>query len=95
LDPDVKFAGKGRTVDLNAIAAVTDELKWGGTGICRQQAAIRAVRRVSLAIREGKDPASVGNPRNGLKTLVGLGQHRNTTKGGPNSATAFKKNVFK
>ena len=45
--------GKGRVVDLSAIAAVTDGFSGAELEFLVNEAAIRAVRRVSSALREG------------------------------------------
>jgi cell division protease FtsH len=45
--------GKGRVVDLGAIAAVTDGFSGAELEFLVNEAAIRAVRRVSAALRQG------------------------------------------
>jgi cell division protease FtsH len=45
--------GKGRKVDLSAIAALTEGLSGAELEFVVNEAAIRAVRRVSAALREG------------------------------------------
>jgi cell division protease FtsH len=45
--------GKGRLVDLSAIAAVTDGFSGAELEFLVNEAAIRAVRRVSAALRQG------------------------------------------
>jgi SpoVK/Ycf46/Vps4 family AAA+-type ATPase len=54
LDPNRPGSlGKGRVVDLSAIAAITDGFSGAELEFLVNEAAIRAVRRVSAALREG------------------------------------------
>jgi AAA+ superfamily predicted ATPase len=54
LDTDrMNALGKGRLVDLSAIAAVTDGFSGAELEFLVNEAAIRAVRRVSLALQQG------------------------------------------
>eukprot|EP00551_Chaetoceros_affinis_P010690 CAMPEP_0203674764 /NCGR_PEP_ID=MMETSP0090-20130426/17187_1 /ASSEMBLY_ACC=CAM_ASM_001088 /TAXON_ID=426623 /ORGANISM="Chaetoceros affinis, Strain CCMP159" /LENGTH=631 /DNA_ID=CAMNT_0050540723 /DNA_START=52 /DNA_END=1947 /DNA_ORIENTATION=- len=54
--------GKGDVVDLSALAAVTQGLSGAELEFIVNEAAIRAVRRVSAALREGKDPGDIKSP---------------------------------
>ena len=51
--------GKGGCVDLSAVAAVTIGLSGAELEFIVNEAAIRAVRRVSSKLQEGKDPKSI------------------------------------
>jgi len=51
--------GKGVIIDLSAVAAVTNGLSGAELDFIVNEAAIRAVRRVSGLLREGTDPASI------------------------------------
>ena len=51
--------GKGRKVDLGAIAAVTDGFSGAELEFVVNEAAIRAVRRVSAALREGSSTRDI------------------------------------
>ena len=51
--------GKGRKVDLSAIAAVTEGLSGAELEFVVNEAAIRAVRRVSAALREGSSTRDI------------------------------------
>jgi len=56
IDTDRKYSlGKGNQVDLSAVAAVTDGLSGAELEFVVNEAAIRAVRRVSAALRQNKD----------------------------------------
>lgn len=54
--------GKGDVVDLSALAAVTPGLSGAELEFIVNEAAIRAVRRVSAALREGKEPRDIKSP---------------------------------
>ncbi len=54
--------GKGDVVDLSALAAVTQGLSGAELEFIVNEAAIRAVRRVSAALREGKEPGDIKSP---------------------------------
>jgi len=54
--------GKGNAVDLSAIATVTSNLSGAELEFIVNEAAIRAVRRVSAALREGTEPADIKSP---------------------------------
>ncbi len=54
--------GQGNAVDLSAIAAITSGLSGAELEFIVNEAAIRAVRRVSAALREGADPKSIKSP---------------------------------
>lgn len=54
--------GRGNAVDLSAIAAVTSNLSGAELEFIVNEAAIRAVRRVSAALREGVEPADIKSP---------------------------------
>ena len=59
---DPKRAGSlgiGSKVDLSAVASATPGLSGAELEFIVNEAAIRAVRRVTAALREGKDPASI------------------------------------
>ena len=51
--------GKGSSVDLSAVAAVTKGLGGADLEFIVNEAAIRAVRRVSAKLRSGEDPRSI------------------------------------
>ena len=51
--------GKGRVVDLGAVAAVTGGLSGAELEFIVNEAAIRAVRRVSSKLRDGMDPNQI------------------------------------
>ncbi len=51
--------GKGSAVDLSAVAAVTKGLCGADLEFIVNEAAIRAVRRVSSKLRAGEDPKSI------------------------------------
>ena len=51
--------GKGRAVDLSAVAAVTNGLCGAELEFVVNEAAIRAVRRVSSQLNQGKEPKAV------------------------------------
>jgi SpoVK/Ycf46/Vps4 family AAA+-type ATPase len=51
--------GKGASVDLSAVAVVTKGLCGADLEYIVNEAAIRAVRRVSSKLREGQDPKSI------------------------------------
>mmetsp|Transcript_13731 Transcript_13731/g.27848 ORF Transcript_13731/g.27848 Transcript_13731/m.27848 type:complete len:241 (-) Transcript_13731:95-817(-) len=53
--------GRGRTVDLSAVAAATDGLSGAELEFVVNEAAIRAVRRVSAQLNKGIDKAEVDN----------------------------------
>lgn len=93
-DPDRKFSlGKGNAIDLSAVAAVTDGLSGAELEFIVNEAAIRAVRRVSAAIRDDRDP---GNPQVGPEDFESSVSNFFDTrrKGGPNAGDVLK-NVFK
>eukprot|EP00553_Chaetoceros_curvisetus_P000834 CAMPEP_0204629238 /NCGR_PEP_ID=MMETSP0717-20131115/17756_1 /ASSEMBLY_ACC=CAM_ASM_000666 /TAXON_ID=230516 /ORGANISM="Chaetoceros curvisetus" /LENGTH=324 /DNA_ID=CAMNT_0051646123 /DNA_START=164 /DNA_END=1138 /DNA_ORIENTATION=- len=54
--------GQGNGVDLSAIAAITSGLSGAELEFIVNEAAIRAVRRVSAALREGADPKNIKSP---------------------------------
>lgn len=54
--------GQGNAVDLSAVASVTPNLSGAELEFIVNEAAIRAVRRVSAALREGADPSSIESP---------------------------------
>ncbi len=54
--------GQGNAVDLSAIAAITSGLSGAELEFIVNEAAIRAVRRVSAALREGADPKNIKSP---------------------------------
>ena len=54
--------GKDKAVDLSAVAAVTPNLSGAEMEFIVNEAAIRAVRRVSAALREGAEPADIKLP---------------------------------
>ena len=93
-DPDRKFSlGRGNAVDLSAVAAVTDGLSGAELEFIVNEAAIRAVRRVSAAIREDRNP---GNPQVGPEDFESSVKNFFDTrrKNGPTAGDVFK-NVFK
>jgi len=51
--------GKGNSVDLSAVAAVTPGLSGAELEFIVNEASIRTVRRVSSALREGQDPDKI------------------------------------
>jgi len=51
--------GKGRAVDLSAVASATPGLSGAELEFIVNEAAIRAVRRVSSELRDGVDPAKI------------------------------------
>ena len=53
--------GRGRAVDLSAVAAVTDGLSGAELEYVVNEAAIRAVRRVSAQLNKGIDKADIDN----------------------------------
>ena len=55
--------GKGDSVDLSALASVTVGLSGAELELIVNEAAIRAVRRVSAALRDGTDPNDIKSPR--------------------------------
>jgi hypothetical protein len=54
--------GQGNAVDLSAVASVTPNLSGAELEFIVNEAAIRAVRRVSAALRKGADPSSIESP---------------------------------
>ncbi len=54
--------GKGNTVDLSALASLTAGLSGAELEFIVNEAAIRAVRRVSAALREGNEPSQIKSP---------------------------------
>ena len=54
--------GQGNAVDLSAIAAITPNLSGAELEFIVNEAAIRAVRRVSSALREGVEPGDIKSP---------------------------------
>lgn len=54
--------GQGNAVDLSAVASVTSNLSGAELEFIVNEAAIRAVRRVSAALREGVEPAKIKSP---------------------------------
>jgi len=54
--------GRGNAVDLSAVAAVTSNLSGAELEFIVNEAAIRAVRRVSAALREGVEPEDIQSP---------------------------------
>ena len=54
--------GQGNAVDLSAVASVTSNLSGAELEFIVNEAAIRAVRRVSAALREGVEPANIKSP---------------------------------
>ena len=61
-DSRIGNLGKGNAVDLSAVAAVTSGLSGAELEFIVNEAAIRAVRRVSSALREGEDPSEIKSP---------------------------------
>jgi cell division protease FtsH len=55
----VSSLGKGRAVDLSAVASATPGLSGAELEFIVNEAAIRAVRRVSSELRNGQDPATI------------------------------------
>jgi SpoVK/Ycf46/Vps4 family AAA+-type ATPase len=51
--------GKGRAVDLSAVASATPGLSGAELEFIVNEAAIRAVRRVSAELQQGMDPAKI------------------------------------
>jgi len=51
--------GKGAAIDLSAVAALTKGLCGADLEFIVNEAAIRAVRRVSAKLRAGEDPKSI------------------------------------
>jgi len=54
--------GQENAIDLSAVASVTSNLSGAELEFIVNEAAIRAVRRVSAALREGVEPANIKSP---------------------------------
>jgi ATP-dependent Zn protease len=98
LDKDrVGALGKDRMVDLSAIAAVTDGFSGAELEFLVNEAAIRAVRRVSSALRDGiahGDIVPHVEARDFEESLRNFYETR-TTKGGATKLNDFIKTVWK
>jgi cell division protease FtsH len=93
VDPNRKYSlGKGSKVDLSAVAAVTDGLSGAELEFIVNEAAIRAVRRVSAALRQGKDPGTAHVDAEDFEASVA---NFFATRRKSNSAGDVFKNVFK
>ena len=87
--------GKGNAVDLSALAAVTAGLSGAELEFIVNEAAIRAVRRVSAALREGQDPNAIQSPHvNTLDFELSLKSFFDTRKQNKGVGDVFG-NVFK
>ena len=77
--------GRGNLVDLSALAALTSGLSGAELEFIVNEAAIRAVRRVSAALREGKEPNEIESPHvNAMdfeQSLKSFFESRKTNKG--------------
>jgi hypothetical protein len=62
VDSRLGSLGQGDAVDLSAIAAITPNLSGAELEFIVNEAAIRAVRRVSAALREGIEPGKIKSP---------------------------------
>jgi ATPase family associated with various cellular activities (AAA)/AAA+ lid domain len=100
LDVDRPSAlGKGRMVDLSAIAAVTDG--WSGAELefLVNEAAIRAVRRVSSALQRGTTPIGDIVPhveaRDFEESLRSFYETRKPKGSGPSAVNDLLKNVWR
>ena len=91
--------GKGRMVDLSAIAAVTDG--WSGAELefLVNEAAIRAVRRVSSALQRGTTPIGDIVPhveaRDFEESLRSFYETRKPKGSGPSAVNDLLKNVWR
>jgi cell division protease FtsH len=96
IDPDRPNAlGTGKIVDLSAIAAVTDGLSGAELEYIVNEAAIRAVRRVSSALRQGVNPDTIVSHVEARDFEASVANFFATRrKGGTNPATEVWKNIF-
>lgn len=95
VDPNRKYAlGQGPQVDLSAVAAVTDGLSGAELEFIVNEAAIRAVRRVSAALREGKDPESIPDPHVTAKDFEASVANFFATRRNKNGPSDVFKSVF-
>jgi cell division protease FtsH len=91
--------GKGRMVDLSAIASVTEG--WSGAELefLVNEAAIRAVRRVSSALQQGTTPVSDIVPhveaRDFEESLRSFYETRKPKGSGPSAVNDLLKNVWR
>lgn len=94
IDPNrLNSLGKGNKVDLSAVAAVLDGLSGAELEFVVNEAAIRAVRRVSAALRQGKEP---GTPHvNAEDFEASVANFVETRSKGSGKSTDFVKNIFK
>lgn len=94
IDPSrLNSLGKGNKVDLSAVAAVLDGLSGAELEFVVNEAAIRAVRRVSAALRQGKEP---GTPHvNAEDFEASVANFVETRSKGSGKSTDFVKNIFK
>lgn len=87
--------GKGNVVDLSALAVVTAGLSGAELEFIVNEAAIRAVRRVSTALREGKDPNTIQSPHvNSFDFELSLKSYFDTRKQNKGVGNVLN-NVFK
>lgn len=95
IDPDRPNAlGRGRFVDLSAIAAVTDGLSGAELEYVVNEAAIRAVRRVSSALRHGANPDTIVSHVEAKDFEGSVANFFATRRKGTNPATEVWKNMF-
>ena len=88
--------GKGDVIDLSALAAVTAGLSGAELEFIVNEAAIRAVRRVSAALREGKDPGAIKSPHvNALDFELSVKSFFDNRKPNRGSVGDVLSNVFK
>jgi len=73
--------GRGREIDLSAVAAITPGLSGAELEFIVNEAAIRAVRRVSQALRENKDPDKIVPQVNAMDFEESLRNYYETRKG--------------
>lgn len=97
VDPDrINSLGRGKKVDLGAVASVTEGLSGAELEFIVNEAAIRAVRRVSAALREGKDPESIASPHvEAADFEASVSNFYQTRRKGSGSVGDVWKNVFK
>lgn len=94
VDPERNGAlGKGRRVDLSAIAAVTDGFSGAELEFLVNEAAIRAVRRVSSSLQQGTANKDITPHVQATDFEESLTNFLATRR--PNSASNLFKNVFK
>lgn len=87
--------GKGDAVDLSAIASITAGLSGAELEFIVNEAAIRAVRRVSAAIREGKDPNTIDSPHvNAMDFQLSVKDFFDTRRPNKGSVGDVLSNVF-